>query len=225
MDVRAKRNATVKYRRSGQRAIRSRLEISSVSSKPGSTRIRCSSRMARLLLPRTGACRSTSRVRITTSSHAGQIYNSLGYAGVSSDVLGTLTFLRQNALTLDGVFAYDPMAASYAFSALGFSSSNCGAGDTETCRITTAIKYQVAIGAFRIGALAQVGGYGREQWFERRLRGTDRRRYSDRQFRLGRRLAVARCHLQVGKGRSEPLAFRRFELPPGCRSRHFCRRR
>jgi predicted porin len=94
------------------------------------------------------------------SSHAGQIYNSLGYAGVTSDVLGTLTFFRQNALTLDGVFAYDPMAASYAFSALGFSSSNCGAGDTETCRITTAIKYRVAIGPFRIGALAQVGGYG-----------------------------------------------------------------
>jgi predicted porin len=94
------------------------------------------------------------------SSHAGQIYNSLGYAGVTSDVLGTLTFFRQNALTLDGVFAYDPIAAAYAFSAIWFSSSNCGAGDTETCRITTAIKYRVAIGPFRIGALAQVGGYG-----------------------------------------------------------------
>src|SRR5208282_674364 len=93
------------------------------------------------------------------SSHAGQIYNALGFLGVSSDTLGTLTFFRQNALTLDGVFAYDPMAASYAFSALGFSSSNCGAGDTETCRITTAIKYRVAIGALRLGALAQVGGY------------------------------------------------------------------
>jgi predicted porin len=94
------------------------------------------------------------------SSHAGQFYNALGYLGVSSDVLGTLTFFRQNALTLDGVFAYDPMAGSYAFSALGFSSSNCGAGDTETCRISTAIKYRVNIGAFRVGALAQVGGYG-----------------------------------------------------------------
>jgi predicted porin len=92
------------------------------------------------------------------SSHAGQIYNALGYLGVSSN-LGTLTFFRQNALTLDAVTAYDPMEASYAFSALGFSSSNCGAGDTETCRITTAIKYRVAFGAFRFGALAQVGGY------------------------------------------------------------------
>jgi predicted porin len=93
------------------------------------------------------------------SSHAGQVYNSLGFLGVSSDVLGTLTFFRQNALTLDAVLAYDPMEASYAFSALGFSSSNCGAGDTETCRITTAIKYKVAVGPLRLAALAQVGGY------------------------------------------------------------------
>ena len=55
--------------------------------------------------------------------------------------------------------AYDPMEGSYAFSALGFSSSNCGAGDTETCRITTAIKYRLALGPLRFGALAQVGGY------------------------------------------------------------------
>lgn len=94
------------------------------------------------------------------SSHAGQIYNALGFLGVSSETFGTLTFFRQNALTLDGIFAYDPMGGAYAFSAIGFSSFNCGAGDTETCRITTAIKYRVNIGAFRIGALAQVGGYG-----------------------------------------------------------------
>src|SRR5581483_8769717 len=93
------------------------------------------------------------------SSHAGQIYNSVGYLGITSDVLGTLTFFRQNALTLDAVGAYDPMEGSYAFSAIGFSSSNCGAGDTETCRITTAIKYRLALGPLRFGALAQVGGY------------------------------------------------------------------
>ena len=84
------------------------------------------------------------------SSHAGQLYNSLGFLGLTSDTLGTLTFFRQNALTLDGVVAYDPMAASYAFSALGFSSSNCGAGDTETCRITTAIKYRVSYRPIRL---------------------------------------------------------------------------
>jgi predicted porin len=93
------------------------------------------------------------------SSRAGQFYNSVGYIGVNSETFGTLTFFRQNALTLDAITAYDPMGGSYAFSALGFSSSNCGAGDSETCRITTAIKYRVNIGPVRLGALAQVGGY------------------------------------------------------------------
>ena len=93
------------------------------------------------------------------SSRAGQFYNSTGYIGINSDTLGTLTFFRQNSLTLDAILAYDPMGGSYAFSALGFSNSNCGAGDTETCRITTAIKYRVNIGPIRLGALAQVGGY------------------------------------------------------------------
>jgi predicted porin len=93
------------------------------------------------------------------SSRAGQVYNSLGYMGVNSDTFGTLTLFRVNALTLDAITAYDPMGGSYAFSALGFSSSNCGAGDSETCRMTTAIKYRVNIGPIRLGALAQVGGY------------------------------------------------------------------
>jgi predicted porin len=93
------------------------------------------------------------------SSRAGQVYNSVGYLGVNSDTLGTLTVFRVNALTVEAIAAYDPMGGSYAFSALGFSSSNCGAGATETCRITTAIKYRVNIGSIRLAALAQVGGY------------------------------------------------------------------
>jgi len=93
------------------------------------------------------------------SSRAGQFYNSVGYIGINSETFGTLTFFRQNALTLDAITAYDPMGGSYAFSALGFSSSNCGAGDSETCRITTAVKYRVNIGPVRLAALAQVGGY------------------------------------------------------------------
>ena len=82
-------------------------------------------------MPTTEACRWIDQTANNDFSHAGQFYNSVGYLGVTSDVLGTLTFFRQNALTLDAVSAYDPMEASYAFSALGFSSSNCGAGDTE----------------------------------------------------------------------------------------------
>jgi predicted porin len=49
------------------------------------------------------------------ASRAGQFYNSLGFLGISSDSFGTLTVFRQNALTTDGVLAYDPMAGSYAF--------------------------------------------------------------------------------------------------------------
>ena len=93
-------------------------------------------------------------------SRAGQWYNSVGYVGISSPTYGTLTALRQNALTLDGVLAYDPMAASYAFSPLGFQGTTCGVGDTEDCRFSTSLKYRVNVDIFRAAALWQFGGYG-----------------------------------------------------------------
>lgn len=82
----------------------------------------------------------------------------MGYAGVSSPY-GTLTLFRQNALTLDAVFAYDPMGASDAFSPLGWQGLTCGAGNTETCRHSTALKYRIDIDQFRLAALWQFGGY------------------------------------------------------------------
>jgi predicted porin len=94
------------------------------------------------------------------SSRAGQFYNSVGYVGVSSPTYGTLTVFRQNSLTLDGVVAYDPMAASYAFSPIGWQGITCGAGDTEDCRYSTALKYRVNVGMFRAAGLWQFGGYG-----------------------------------------------------------------
>jgi predicted porin len=93
------------------------------------------------------------------SSRAGQFYNSVGFAGVSSKTFGTLTFGRQNSLTLDGVNAYDPMGGSYAFSPIGWSGATAGVGDTEDARYSTAFKYRVDIGMFRAAALWQVGGY------------------------------------------------------------------
>jgi predicted porin len=83
----------------------------------------------------------------------------LGFLGVSSDTYGTLTFFRQNALTLDGVLAYDPMAGSYAFSPIGFSGVVAGGGDTENARYSTSAKYRVNIGDFRAAALWQFGSY------------------------------------------------------------------
>ena len=54
------------------------------------------------------------------SSRAGQWFNGQGYVGLSSPTYGTLTVFRQNSLTLDAVFDYDPFGASYGFSPIGF---------------------------------------------------------------------------------------------------------
>jgi predicted porin len=94
------------------------------------------------------------------SSRAGQWYNSVGYLGVSSPTYGTLTVFRQNALTFDGVLAYDPMGGSYAFSPIGWQGTTCGVGDTEDCRFSTSVKYRVNVDMFRAAALWQFGGYG-----------------------------------------------------------------
>src|ERR1700738_5238341 len=100
----------------------------------------------------------TSQNSYADSSRAGQFYNSVGYLGVSSPY-GTLTVFRQNSLTLDAVFAYDPMGASYAFSPIGWQGITCGVGDTEDCRFSTSVKYRDQIGQFRVAALWQFGGY------------------------------------------------------------------
>ena len=81
------------------------------------------------------------------------------YAGVTNPTWGTLTFGRLNAPLTDAVNAYDPMGGSYAFSVIGNSGLTCGAGDTETCRWTTAIKYRVNVGDFRFVVAGQpIGG-------------------------------------------------------------------
>jgi hypothetical protein len=79
--------------------------------------------------------------------------------GVANPVWGTLTFGRQNTPLNDAVVAYDPMGASYAFSVIGNSGLTCGAGDTETCRWTTEIKYRVNVANWRFVVAGQpVGG-------------------------------------------------------------------
>ncbi|MGY3622758.1 porin [Bradyrhizobium sp. USDA 10063] len=94
------------------------------------------------------------------SSRAGQWYNGQGYVGVSSPTYGTLTAFRQNSLTLDAVFDYDPFGASYGFSAIGFQGITCGGGNTENCRHSTSLKYRLNfLNHFRAAALWQVGGY------------------------------------------------------------------
>ena len=94
------------------------------------------------------------------SSRAGQWYNGQGYVGVSSPTYGTLTVFRQNSLTPDAVFDYDPFGASYGFSPIGFQGITCGGGNTENCRNSTSLKYRLTVGQFRVAALWQFGGYG-----------------------------------------------------------------
>jgi predicted porin len=101
----------------------------------------------------------THQTAYADSSRAGQFYNGVGYVGVSSPTYGTLTVFRQNALTLDAVFDYDPFSASYAFSPIGFQGITCGGGNTENCRNSTSLKYRVKVGDFRAAALWQFGGY------------------------------------------------------------------
>lgn len=96
------------------------------------------------------------------SSRAGQPYNSQAYAGVSNSTFGTLTVGRQNSLILDGIRAYDPMGGSIAFSVIGDSAKTAGIGDSEDARYTTAVRYAVNIGQFRVGALYQFGGYNQD---------------------------------------------------------------
>ena len=94
------------------------------------------------------------------SSKDGQALNTAAYGGLSSPVYGTLTYGRQNSLTLDGVIAYDPMSASGAFSVIGFQGATAGGGDTENARLDNSLKYTVNLGPFRAAAAAQLSPNG-----------------------------------------------------------------
>jgi predicted porin len=93
------------------------------------------------------------------SSMNGEFYNSKGFAGISNDTWGTLTFGRQTTLMTDAIGAYDPMGGSYAFSLIGYFGAAGGGGNTENARSTTALKYRVTYGDYRLSLFGQVGGY------------------------------------------------------------------
>jgi predicted porin len=93
------------------------------------------------------------------SSRAGQTFNTVAYGGVTNPVFGTLTVGRQDSLILDNLGRYDAMTTAPAFSVIGASSTAGGAGDTEDARFNTSVQYSKNIGAFRLAALYQFGGY------------------------------------------------------------------
>jgi predicted porin len=102
----------------------------------------------------------TAQTTFADSSKDGQALNTAAYAGLSSPVYGTLTYGRQNSLTLDGVIAYDPMSGAGAFSLVGFQGATAGGGDTENARLDNSLKYTVNLGPFRAGAAAQLSSSG-----------------------------------------------------------------
>ena len=96
------------------------------------------------------------------SSRCGQAFNSVLFGGMSNKDFGTLTIGRQNSLQLDALAQYDPQALSYAFSFLGYSGFNGGAGSTQGARWDNSFKYAYVNGPVHFNALysggAQDGG-------------------------------------------------------------------
>ncbi len=86
-------------------------------------------------------------------ARAGQPFNDEYFAGISSKVLGSLTFGRQRALGTDTMLQYDPVAGGYAFSYIGYNGTTAAGGDTEDTRWDDAVKYRLKYGPVHFGAM------------------------------------------------------------------------
>jgi predicted porin len=92
------------------------------------------------------------------SSRCGQAFNSVLNGGASSPTLGTLSIGRHNSLQLTALSVYDPQLLSYAFSFLGYSGFDGGAGSTQAARWDNSIKYAYANGPVRVALMYSNGG-------------------------------------------------------------------
>src|ERR1700693_1559115 len=92
------------------------------------------------------------------SSVAGQLFSGAAYAGFSSPTVGTFTFGRHVTPLADGGGKDDPLAASNAFSLIGFSGTTAGGGVTEDRRLDQSVKYTGKYGPLHLGALYQFSG-------------------------------------------------------------------
>ena len=88
-------------------------------------------------------------------ARAGQPFNDELYGGISSSILGTLTFGRERALGTDTMLQYDPVAGGYAFSYIGYNGTMAAGGDTEDTRWDNAVKYRLAYGPVHFGAMGK----------------------------------------------------------------------
>jgi predicted porin len=92
------------------------------------------------------------------SSRCGQPFNGVIWGGVSNPRLGTFTVGRQQSLQLDALALYDPQTLSYAFSFLGYSGFNGGAGSTEGARWDNSGKYVFQSGPVHFSGMYSNGG-------------------------------------------------------------------
>jgi predicted porin len=92
------------------------------------------------------------------SSRCGQLFQGPAYGGLLNPDYGQLTIGRHNSLQLAALAQYDPQALSYAFSFLGYSGFNGGAGSTEAARWDNSARYSYEQGGFRIAAMYSNGG-------------------------------------------------------------------
>ena len=91
------------------------------------------------------------------SSICGQLFSGVAMAGFASPTYGSFTFGRNVTLLADGIGKYDPLAASNAFSLIGFSGTAAGGGDTEDRRLDQSVKYYAKYDWLHLGALYQFG--------------------------------------------------------------------
>jgi predicted porin len=94
------------------------------------------------------------------SSKAGQMFNNVAYAGLSSPVYGTFTYGRQSALSSDLIVNYDPISGSNAFSVLTFQGANGGGGDTEDRIFDNSFEYRLNVGPVRFAVETQLRNGG-----------------------------------------------------------------
>jgi predicted porin len=92
------------------------------------------------------------------SSRCGQAFNGALWGGVSHPLYGALSIGRHNSLELDALSVYDPQTLSYAFSFLGYSGFDGGAGSTEGARWNNSIKYAYQHGPARLAVMYSNGG-------------------------------------------------------------------
>jgi predicted porin len=92
------------------------------------------------------------------SSRCGQAFNSMAWGGLSNTQFGQLTIGRHNSLQLDALAVYDPQTLSYAFSFLGYSGFNGGAGSTQAARWNNSVRYGFQNGPVHLAVMYSNGG-------------------------------------------------------------------